>query len=621
MKRTVITKAEEHEINRAGKRLLREGVEPLGWVVNDVQEDYAIDSNVQIFDGKAPTGAWFHVQLKSSTSSEYSADRTFISQQLPTDHARHYAVEMREPIILIHADVEARSIYWYAPQLDVRLVSVLAKTGAKFITVRIPTSQELPTTAPGLLTSLDTIYLTLASRELTSASAQSFAECIEHLPDQEALHRAFQERADTLTLRKIRDLFRDRKWDEARPRAEAILANPDSSVETKFWAEIQLEAVDFATTLHAGRPEEELHNVALTHAKALQKLTRRGPRYLKFFSLIARQAAELEVLVHENVALFMALQQHLARYGNPMMALGLYARKSALTKQIVVKYNQCVRLARYAADYRDRWMLGRALSRIINAIGPFLITLRSEKSLEAEKTLSSSALQICKVAAWISQETGDGEGVVLAILSALMTTQFEESDAYRWATEVAESLVDANIRAQAFNRIERATKRWRGERLDGDYHGDVAWQIIEKMAAALGIDLSDEQNTPLVRGLRIAAKDNSPERVLACCEHIVVTEGAIGPIARQIRRLFNTTRAASKVVHCTLHNFHVEGKELDTAYAEFKQVHCDSCPDQKSRPEGWRYTEEEIAALEARHSEFVALLAGTPYGLRYTNED
>jgi len=101
----VITKPEEHDIDRSGKRLLRQKLEPLGWVVNDVQEDYGIDSNVQVFDGQSPTGAWFHIQLKSSTSSGYSADHSFISQAISIDHARHYASEMRSPVFLIHADV------------------------------------------------------------------------------------------------------------------------------------------------------------------------------------------------------------------------------------------------------------------------------------------------------------------------------------------------------------------------------------------------------------------------------------------------------------------------------------------------------------------------------------
>jgi hypothetical protein len=107
----VITKPEEHEINRDGKRLLREILEPLGWVVNDVQEDYGIDSNVQIFNEKTPTGAWFHVQLKSSASSDYSADRSFVSQPLSIDHARHFALEVSQPVLLIHADVVSKNFF------------------------------------------------------------------------------------------------------------------------------------------------------------------------------------------------------------------------------------------------------------------------------------------------------------------------------------------------------------------------------------------------------------------------------------------------------------------------------------------------------------------------------
>src|ERR1051326_4187822 len=129
---TVISKTEEHEINRTGKRLLREALEPLSWVVNDVQEDYGIDCNVQVFEGKSPTGAWFHVQLKSSASANYAADRSFVSQELSIDHAKHYALDMREPLFLIHVDVISRQIYWSAPQLDRKLASVLVATGAKF---------------------------------------------------------------------------------------------------------------------------------------------------------------------------------------------------------------------------------------------------------------------------------------------------------------------------------------------------------------------------------------------------------------------------------------------------------------------------------------------------------
>jgi len=354
----VITKPEEHDVDRAGKRLLRGVLEKLGWILNDVQEDYGIDSNVQVFDGKNPTGAWLHVQLKSSRQSEYSTDRTFVSQELSVDHARHYGLDMRQPVLVIHADVAAEKVYWYFPQLDKNLATALGNTAARSITVRIPTSHELPQSASDLLIHLDQAYLTLANRELVSASTQSFAESLHHLPDQQRLACAFQEKNDVLKLKRIREFCRQQQFGEARSRAEIVIADPDSTVEVKFWAQIQLQGLDYHETLHAGKPQIELPRLVLRHAKALQRLTRSGPNYLKFHALIARHAAELEVMAHASGSLFMALRQHLETGGNPMMVLGLYARRADLTRQIVTKYNRCVRLARYAATYKDRWALG-----------------------------------------------------------------------------------------------------------------------------------------------------------------------------------------------------------------------------------------------------------------------
>ena len=616
----MITKSEEHEIDRAGKRIVRNALEKLGWVLNDVQEDYGIDSNVQVFDGNCPTGAWFHVQLKSSSHSEYSSNHTFISQELSVDHARHYALEMRQPVVLIHADVTAEKVYWHFPQLDQSLVTALGSTKAKSVTVRILTCQELPQSAPDLLEGLDDIYLTLANRELVSSSTLCFAESLLHLPDQQKLARAFQDKNDVLRLKRIRELCHQDQFSEARLRAEALVGDPDSIVEAKFWAQMQLQAIDYHETVHAGKPQNELSQLALKHARALQKLTQAGPKYLKFHALIARHAAELEIMVHESLSLFMAHRVHLRTGGNPMMILGLYARRSVLTRRIVTKYNRCVRLARYAANYKDRWALGRALTNIVKAIGSFMVLLRSEKHGEFEISFARSALQICKLAVWISVETGDDEGIVIAILSALLTVHSEDSDVFCWALETGHAITDAATRADALQVIERATKRWKGEEIPGDYRGDPNWQIIQNIATGIGLDLTDE-NSPLVRELRIAAKDDSPERVLVHCEHLLAAQGAMGPTARKIGFLLGIDTAGWKVIHCTLHDYHVEARDLDTTYSEFKRLHCDSCPDAKPRPSEWHYDEKARQLESDKHSEFVARFVGKRFGLRYTDKD
>jgi Domain of unknown function (DUF4365) len=616
----MIKKSNQQEIDRAGRRLLREVLESLKWVVNDVQEDYGIDSNVQIFDAESPTGTWFHVQLKSSESSRYIDGGAFVSQELSIDHARHYSLEMREPVLLVHADLASRAVYWHAPQLDVDLLQVVRNTAAKYVRIRIRTHRRLPETATELLSALEDIHLALANRVLTSASTQSFAGSLRDLPDQEALFRAFQDKNDTLRLRRSYGCFIEGKLDEAQLRVEAILGDPDSTVEVRFWAHLQSEAIDYKKTVHSGVPQSQLSQVHLKHAKLLQKLTASGPRHLKFYALIVKKAAELDVLSHQSFCAFMAQRQHLESHGDPMLAIALFARRSILTDRLIAKYNQCLRLARYASNYHDRWILGRALAAVVTALGPFLVALGSEGKSGAEFAFAESALRICKVAIWICRETGDQEGAVIVILAALMTARSTDSDGYRWALQMAQSLTDPEIRSQALLRIERNVKRWRNENVEGDYEGNVVWQIIQNISSGLGIDLGAE-NAPMVRALKIAAKDNSPERVLANCEHIVVTRGATGPLARQVRQLFNITTAGSKVINCTLHNFHVEGKEMDLAYEEFRRMHCDSCVDQKPRPDGWRYTEEVRTQEEARNLEFVMRLAGTQFRPRSADQD
>jgi len=50
----MIKKSEQQDIDRKGRRLLREALESLGWVSTGFEEDYGIDNDVQVFsDGSA----------------------------------------------------------------------------------------------------------------------------------------------------------------------------------------------------------------------------------------------------------------------------------------------------------------------------------------------------------------------------------------------------------------------------------------------------------------------------------------------------------------------------------------------------------------------------------------
>src|SRR5216684_6843531 len=213
----MIQKSQQQEIDREGRRLLRAALEPLGWVLTSFEEDYGIDYVVQVFVSGSPNGLWFKMQLKSSASGDRSADRTFVSLQLDLDHAKHYALEMRDPVFLIHADTEAKRVFWSAPQLDNELVRKLTGgENSSTVTVRVPTSNLLPDTAEQLLESVEKLYVVLGQRTLVGSSMSSFADSLKYQPGEEKLREEFHRKGDFLRFRRIQELFVKREYVEAR---------------------------------------------------------------------------------------------------------------------------------------------------------------------------------------------------------------------------------------------------------------------------------------------------------------------------------------------------------------------------------------------------------------------
>lgn len=303
----MIQKSEQQDIDREGRRLLRKALEPLGWVLNGIEEDFGTDYDVQVFVDGSPDGLWFKIQLKSSASSDYSADGSFISQQLRLDHARHYALELRDPFFLVHADTRAKRVFWYALQLDNEAIEKLkGRAASASTTLRVPTTNSLPHTAGEFLQTVEKLYLVLANRTLSD----TFAESLKYYPGEDKLREGYQTKNDVLKLRKVYELFKTGQYPEARSRAAVVISDPDSSIENRFWAQEQIGTIDWAEAVKENRPQAKLPAINLTTARALQALTKSGPPHLKFFALIARKAAELDQLVVDNWGLTILRHQY-----------------------------------------------------------------------------------------------------------------------------------------------------------------------------------------------------------------------------------------------------------------------------------------------------------------------
>jgi len=169
----------QHVTDSLGQAQVRAVLEPLGWTVNRVEHDYGVDFDIDVFRDFKSTGISFKIQLKSSESTSYSAERDFISQEISVHSADYLCRELRSPVIHVHADVNLGRTFWSAPQLDVGSIKKLSEgCNSGTITLRIPTANELPATIGQLVEGVARVEKLLATRLVVSSPIPDFVSVL-----------------------------------------------------------------------------------------------------------------------------------------------------------------------------------------------------------------------------------------------------------------------------------------------------------------------------------------------------------------------------------------------------------------------------------------------------------
>jgi hypothetical protein len=593
----------QHVLDSLGADQLRSIFDRLGWTVNKVEHDYGIDFEVEIFHEFKSTGASFKVQLKSSESTEYSADGNFVSQQIDRRNVRYLCEEVRAPVILVHADVKGARTFWLAPQLDLVALEALARRpDAESVTFRIPTANELPSTRDGLIEAVSSAEIVLASRVVTSSAVPNFVGAILGRLDEEEVVQELRIRANALRISRLQELFEAGELDEARMRIAKVLSDPESSVGSKFWTVLLAEKIEIKASSIAGRRSDRVP-LQLNITANLQELTRGGPAHLKFYALIARKAAELDSLVSKDFGLYINWEAN-KQEGDPFWKLTLTFERTALAGRIVRKFNQCLRLAGYAAGYKHQWALPTALLRIVVASSVLILRVSSEGLEEASRRFVQSCMAICKLAARIAVNYHDDDALEDAATAAFFLTPAEGGEGRIWAFETLKEIGNPQKRCHAEDRLKQYIQVHEANEAQtaNKQHFTVeeTREVYENVARALGINLSDPRDR-IADVVRIGLKDLDPSRVLRNCEHIYVSLSFHGLVADWLQ----LPTAGGKVVHCTLHKYAIEGLDLDGAYSFFKERYCDKCPDCLPRPSTWKYSMERQELENKRYEQFM----------------
>jgi hypothetical protein len=577
---------EQHEIDRKGEALFNVFIADQGWTATQITKDYGRDFSVEVFRDHETTGVVFSVQLKSSLAPAYSATGEFISEGLERPHALLFAKEMQHPILLVIADVVGRRLFWAAPQIDSRLCAALdLQDGAKSYTIRVPIANELPSSRDRMIEALNKIATVLAVRILMCVSMPEFSTAIQGHADPDALSENLRDKSDHLALEKARDLKRAREFEPARTLVRSIISDTRASITAKFNALIESEEIEILAISWGGAPQELFGKVALDTGVALQKLTRKGPAAFKLYALIARLAAEFNVLAIKDLGLYMNWRVH-SQDGDILWQAQLVFKRLEVMAKLIKKYNQFQRVSHYASASRYRPIILLALLRIANPVGLVLGRCEMEGFPEVAGTLRKSAFRLCQFVAAVAVELGDENAIARSAIAATDLSRDPESEHFHWSRALLERIKGQEMRSFGSTVIQHQADRLRGGPLPGDpYQKPTAKQVYENMASAVGIKMVDPTNE-LAKSVRLGIDDLNIGRVLKNCEHLEVDLGPMSPLASGLR----LPTMGRKRLRCALHGFAVAGLSLDAVYGAFRAKHCDHCSDCVPRPANWSYS-------------------------------
>jgi Domain of unknown function (DUF4365) len=586
-----VLRPKQHVIDSKGKALLRGVLAGFGWAVNELTEDYSRDYEVEVFrDGKS-TGITFSLQLKSTESPAYSADGSFVSVRLEAPNARHLAIDMQHPVLLVSADVTGQRMFWATPQIDVEVLTTLKDLkGADSCTVRVPVANELPATEERLVEKIGLLNSFLAARNLMTIHPAAFTTATATLGSEE-LSRSLREKSDTLDLREAQKLTDAEDFEGAREALNLVITATQPSAESKFYA-LLLEEKNERLSAMRGGPGRAAHDQAIADAAIkLQELTREGPAALKLYALLFRVAADFYELVREDWGLFQNWKVH-QHTGDVWWRATLRTERAALLNRIVRKFNQFVRLVRLGAPSDYQSVLPIAFLRIVDGAALFLNRLELEGLTEPAEAIRESALRICQTAAYIAGQYNDSNARMRAVVNAAMLSRNREAKCVLWARHELEQVSDPNERAWG----EQALANQFME--DAEPHSaqeDVPMpmerEIYENMARALGIELGNPED-PIASLVQIGLDDLDPTRVLRTCTQLFLTLGRRSPgfIQYLVASQLQLGTMGMKVLHCKLHKYTREGYTLDGVYAGFDRDYCSQCPDRSPHAGDWEYS-------------------------------
>jgi hypothetical protein len=371
-----------------------------------------------------------------------------------------------------------------------------------------------------------------------------------------------------------------------------------AAVENRFWAVLVLERAEVVRASQTGRMADQ-PEIQMSMSELLRKVARRGPHHLKFYALIAKLAAQLHLLTSRASMLYVNYKINSGSQTDKFWLSLLSIERARLTRAIVHKFEQCLRVITYSLNSNSLGALPHAMNRVIMGISPFVHQLLEEDPKGAD-AYAKSTFAVGRLAADVALLTGDEDTAGWVVGHMAWVVPGGTVEISSWAETVFSKIQNKEKRAYFEENLREAmavTQKIRGNLTIAEEQ-----EIYRRMAEAQGINLAD-QTDRIARIVNIGIADFDPTRVLKNCQHFFVTIASTGKPGEWL----GLPTAGSKILHCTLKRKSIRGLSLDGIYASFKASHCNGCKDCLPHPPGWSYTHEWQQGQNELHKDFITI--------------
>jgi len=277
----------------------------------------------------------------------------------------------------------------------------------------------------------------------------------------------------------------------------------------------------------------------------------------------------------------------------------LSIERARLTRAIVHKFEQCLRVITYSLNSNSLGALPHAMNRVIMGITPFVHQLLEEDPKGAD-AYAKNTFAIGRLAADVALLTGDEDTAGWVVGHMAWVVPGGTVEISSWAETVLSKIQNKEKRVYFSENLREAlavTQKIRGSLTIAEEQ-----EIYRRMAEAQGVNLTD-QTDRIARIVNIGIADFDPTRVLKNCQHFFVTIASTGKPGEWL----GLPTAGFKILHCTLKGKSIRGLSLDGIYASFKASHCNGCKDCLPHPPGWSYTHEWQRGQNELHKDFITI--------------